>query len=58
MSWLEDGRWELIDGAAYMLATPNIAHQRISSELHRQLANFQKTAASGLVAGSGGNGDG
>ena len=40
MSWPEDGRWELIDGAAYMLAAPNIAHQRISSELHRQLANF------------------
>ena len=40
MSWSEDERWELIDGTAYMLAAPSIAHQRISSELHRQLANF------------------
>jgi Uma2 family endonuclease len=40
MSWPEDERWELIDGVAYMLAAPNVAHQSISFEIGRQLGNF------------------
>lgn len=38
--WPEDERWELIDGAPYMLAPPSRKHQEISGELFRQLANY------------------
>ena len=36
----EKGRWELIDGVAYMMAPPLRVHQSISGELFRQLSNF------------------
>ena len=35
-SWETEERYELADGAPYMMATPSIAHQRISSNLHYQ----------------------
>jgi len=35
-------RYELIDGIAYLMSAPSTEHQSISSELHRQLANFLK----------------
>lgn len=40
LSWDEDERIEIIDGEAFMMATPSIIHQEISGELFRQLANF------------------
>ena len=42
MNWPEDERWEILDGVAYMMATPNVAHQRISREILVQLAAFLK----------------
>ena len=39
-SWDDGNRYELIDGAAYMMSAPIVAHQRISRELLRQIANF------------------
>jgi Uma2 family endonuclease len=36
----EGERYELIDGVAYALAAPNTAHQAISMELSRQIANY------------------
>ena len=39
--WPEDERWELIDGVAYnMTPAPSLAHQRVSGELSRRIANF------------------
>lgn len=38
--WDEDERIEIIDGEAFMMATPSRIHQEISGELFRQLANF------------------
>lgn len=40
LTWPEDERWEIIDGIAYMQATPSPAHQLISGELYRQFANY------------------
>ena len=42
LTWDDEIRRELIDGAAYLMAPPNRRHQRISSELHGQLYNFLK----------------
>lgn len=36
----EDQRVELIDGFFYDMASPTFLHQRISGEIHRQIANF------------------
>ena len=40
MTWPEDERWELIDGAPYSMATPSTRHQRISRKLTLQVGNF------------------
>ena len=40
LSWDEKERIEIIDGEAFMMATPSRIHQEISGELFRQLANF------------------
>ena len=40
LTWNEDEHIELIDGEAVMMAPPSTAHQLISGELFRQLANF------------------
>ncbi len=40
LTWSEDEHIELIDGEAVMMAPPSTAHQLISGELFRQLANF------------------
>lgn len=41
LTWPEDERWELIDGIAYAITPgPDLAHQDVSSELLRQIANF------------------
>ncbi len=39
-TWPEDERWELVDGVPYAMASPSDAHQVISVEISRQLANF------------------
>lgn len=39
-TWDEDERIEIIDGEAFMMATPSRIHQKISGELFRQLANY------------------
>lgn len=36
----EEGRYELINGDAYLMAPPTRTHQRVCVELTRQLANF------------------
>jgi Uma2 family endonuclease len=36
----EGERYELVDGAAYAMSSPNDAHQAISGELLRQIANY------------------
>ena len=40
LSWAEDERIEIINGEAFMMATPSRIHQKISFELGRQLGNF------------------
>lgn len=40
LAWSNDERWEIIDGKAYMLATPTWEHQAILTELARQFANY------------------
>ena len=38
-AWPDDERWELIDGEAYAMAAPGLAHQTVVGELFRQIAN-------------------
>ena len=40
LTWDEKDRIEIIDGEAFMMAPPSSAHQEISMEFSRQLANF------------------
>ena len=40
LTWDEDERIEIINGEAFMMATPSRMHQKISMELSRQLANY------------------
>lgn len=40
LSWDESERIEIIDGEAYMMATPLRVHQRISRELLLQIGNY------------------
>ena len=40
LTWGESERIEIINGEAVMMAPPSRAHQKISGELFRQLANF------------------
>ena len=37
--WPDDERWELIEGEAYAMAAPGLAHQTAVGELFRQIAN-------------------
>ena len=37
--WPDDERWELIDGEAYAMAAPDLAHQTAVGEMFRQIAN-------------------
>lgn len=40
LGWPEDVQYELIDGAAYLMApAPDLAHQRLTGALYRQLSN-------------------
>ena len=38
--WPNDERWELIEGEAYAMAAPGLAHQTAVGELFRQIANY------------------
>ena len=40
LTWDEGEHIEIINGEAFMMATPSSRHQEISMELARQLANF------------------
>ena len=40
LTWGEDERIEIVDGEAVMMAPPTTAHQLISGEMFRQLANY------------------
>ncbi|GHV92681.1 hypothetical protein AGMMS50268_31840 [Spirochaetia bacterium] len=40
LAWETDKRYELMDGTAYMMASPSVIHQQISGELNRQFGNF------------------
>ena len=40
LTWDEGENIEIIDGEAFMMATPSRIHQKISMELSRQLANY------------------
>jgi Uma2 family endonuclease len=39
LSWPESERWQLLDGRAYAMAPPSLAHQTVVFELARQLGN-------------------
>ena len=41
-AWPEGERWELIDGAAFAMATPSEAHQTVLGEIFGQLRDFLK----------------
>ncbi|MGH2760152.1 MAG: Uma2 family endonuclease [Actinomycetota bacterium] len=45
----EGERYELIDGEAYMVPSPNEKHQRILGELHLHVATFLKRHGGGRV---------
>ena len=40
LTWGENERIEIINGEAFMMAPPSRAHQKISGEIFRQLANY------------------
>jgi Uma2 family endonuclease len=42
LEWDENERTEIIDGEAYMLATPDLTHQIISRGIFRQIDAFLK----------------
>ena len=42
LEWETDKRYEIIDGEAYMMASPSVDHQSISRELLLQFGNFLK----------------
>jgi Uma2 family endonuclease len=42
LAWDTDKRYELIDGEAYMMSTPSVAHQAVSRELLGQFWIFLK----------------
>jgi Uma2 family endonuclease len=40
LTWSDDQRYELIDGAAYLMApAPDLSHQDVAGEIYRQAAN-------------------
>lgn len=39
LEWPEEVRYELLDGVAYAMAGPDLAHQEIVGDVYRQLAN-------------------
>jgi Uma2 family endonuclease len=42
LGWETNKRYEIIDGEAYMMASPSVSHQTISRELLLQFGNFLK----------------
>ena len=42
LTWNDDGRWEIIDGVAYSLASPSDIHQEILGELFAEFRNYLK----------------
>src|SRR5258708_35825222 len=46
----DEGRWDLIDGVAVMMAPPTLAHQRIASNLQRLLTDALERRDATLTA--------
>ncbi len=42
LTWNDEGRWEIIDGVAYSLASPYDIHQEILGELFAEFRNYLK----------------
>jgi Uma2 family endonuclease len=42
LAWETHERYELMDGVAYMMASPSVSHQAVSGELFLQFGNFLK----------------
>lgn len=42
LSWDSDERYEIIDGIAYSMASPNLRHQSMSGELYATIREFLK----------------
>jgi Uma2 family endonuclease len=40
LSWEGPERYQIIEGEAFMMASPTVEHQAISGEAYRQLANY------------------
>ena len=40
LTWDDDNRYEIIDGEVFDMTSPGVLHQRIVTELGRQMANF------------------
>src|SRR5690625_6148076 len=40
LSWPEEERVEILGGRPYLQAAPSRIHQRVLSEIHRQIANY------------------
>ena len=45
----DDRRWELFDGEAFMVPSPDVEHQRIVGRLHRQIAEYLERNGGGSV---------
>ena len=50
LTWDEGEHIEIINGEAFMMATPSRIHQKITGELFRQLANFLEGKQCGVYA--------
>lgn len=50
LTWPENERWEIIDGAPYMQAAPSWQHQAISRELILQFGQYLKNKPSQVFA--------
>ena len=45
----DNERWEIVDGEAFLVPSPNESHQRVVGELHLQIGGYLKTYGGGRV---------
>lgn len=50
LSWPEDERWEIIDGVAYAMTSPNRQHQEISGNLYLEFGNYLRNKSCRVYA--------
>jgi Uma2 family endonuclease len=50
LAWETDKRYELMDGEAYIMASPSVIHQRISMELSVQFGSFLRGKPCGVFS--------